>query len=199
VPRRLTWFIWLPLVVAPWLGAHCLAYLLVPPGGSELGHMEATEHAYLVYRAPILVACGITLLLAGVLLRAGEGLRARPRLEPPLRVFLLLPPLGFIVQEHLEALIASGAIHFDVVLDPTFLTGLALQLPFALAALLLTRALYAVGYGLGRVVARRLAIPRTVGSATCLLVRLPESATLIAPSVLALGHGQRAPPAAACS
>jgi hypothetical protein len=199
VPRRLTWVVWLPLVVAPWLGAHCLAYLLVPPHGSDLGHMQAAEHAYLVYGAPILVACGITLLLAGVVLRVGEGLRARPRTEPQLRLFLLLPPLGFIVQEHLEALIGSGAIQFDVALEPTFLAGLALQLPFALAALLLTRALYAIGYGLGRVLARRFAIPRTVGSATRLLVELPPSPTLVTPSVLALGHGQRAPPAAACS
>jgi hypothetical protein len=198
VSRRLTCVIWLPLVVAPWLGAHCLAYVLVPPGESEVGHMESSEHAYLVYRAPILVACGITLLLAGVLLRAGEGLRARPRLEPPLRLFLLLPPLGFIVQEHLEALIASGAIHYDVALEPIFLTGLALQLPFALAALLLTRALYAIGYGLGRALARRLAIPRTIGAVIRLLVRLPASATLATPSVLALGHGQRAPPSTAC-
>lgn len=196
MPRRLTWVIWVPLVVAPWLGAHCLAYVLVPPGG-DAAHMQATGHAYLLYRAPILVACGTTLLLAGVILRVGEGLRAHSRAGPPLRLFLLLPPLGFM-QEHLEALIGSGAIQSDVALEPTFLAGLALQLPFALAALLLTRALYAVGYGLGRVLAGRLAIPRTVRSAPRLLVRMPASATPAVPSVLALGHGQRAPPAMAC-
>jgi hypothetical protein len=196
--RRIAWVVWLPLVVAPWLGVHCLAYALVPPGSHEYGHAHASGHAYLVYSAPILAACGLTLLLAGVILGVGEGLRARPRAHPPLRLFLLLPPLGFVVQEHLEPLIGTGAVPYDVVLEPTFLLGLALQLPFALAALLLTRALYAIGYGLGRAFARMLAVPCTAGSATCLLVRLPASATLVAPSVLALGHGQRAPPATAC-
>src|SRR5215218_6224439 len=87
VRRRVTWVIWLPLVVAPWLGAHCLAYVLVPPGGHEHGQMHATGHGYLIYSAPILVACGITLLLTGVLLRVGEGLRDRARPHPPLRLF----------------------------------------------------------------------------------------------------------------
>ena len=196
--RRLTWVVWLPLAVAPWLGAHCLAYALASPGSHDYGHAHAGGHAYLVYSAPILAACALTLLLAGVIVGVGEGLRARPRAHPPLRLFLLLPPLGFVVQEHLEPLIGTGALPYDVVLEPTFLVGLALQLPFALAALLLTRALYAIGYGLGRAFARTLAVPFTAGAAACLLVRAPASATLVAPSVLALGHGQRAPPASTC-
>ena len=195
--RRLTWVIWLPFAVAPWLGGHCLAWALVPPGSHEYGHTHAAGHAYLVYSPPILAACALTLLLAGVILGVGEGLRARARPHPPLWLFLLLPPLGFVVQEHLEPVIGTGAIPYDVVLEPTFLVGLALQLPFALAALLLTRALYAIGDGLGRAFARMLTVPFTARSATCLLVRLPASATLVAPSVLALGHGQRAPPATA--
>ena len=77
--RRLTWVVWLPLAVSPWLGAHCLAYALAPPGSHDYGHAHAGGHAYLVYSAPILAACALTLLLAGVIVGIGEGLRAPDR------------------------------------------------------------------------------------------------------------------------
>jgi hypothetical protein len=117
-------------------------------------------------------------------------------LRPPIPLFAVLPPIGFTVQEYVERLIGSGAVPYDLVVEPTFLVGLALQLPFSLAALLLTRALYALGFGVGRVLARRLALSRPLRFAPPSLLHLPAAAMLVTPSVLATGHGPRAPPAA---
>jgi hypothetical protein len=147
---------------------------------------------------PALAVWGLTLVVAGVVLCIGEGLRGRRPSRPPVRLFTLLPPVAFVAQEHIERLVGSGSIPYDLTVEPTFLVGLALQLPFALAALLLTRALYALGFGVGRVLASRLALGRPLRQGPPALLRRPASVTLVGPSVLALGHGQRAPPAAAC-
>lgn len=197
--RQAVWAIALPFAVASWLGAHCLAYWLVAPGAE--GHMGLHAdhgHAWLGY-TPALAVWGLTLVLAGVMLCAGEGMRGGRPSRPPVRLFALLPPVAFAVQEHLERLVGSGSIPYDLVVEPTFLVGLALQLPFAIAALLLTRALYALGFRLGRVLAAKLGFGQALRHGPPALVRLPASATLVTPAVLALGHGQRAPPAAARS
>jgi hypothetical protein len=193
--HRAAWLIPLPLVVASWLGAHSLAYWLVSPGGT--GHMglhTVSGHGYLGY-APALAVWGLALVLAGLVLCVGDGLQGRRPSPPPVRVFVFLPPVGFAVQEYLERLIGTGGIPHDLVLEPTFLVGLALQLPFALAALLVAHALNALGFGIGRALARRLTFRRQVPGVPPSPLRLPASVTLVTPSVLACGHGPRAPPA----
>ena len=195
IRRTGAWAIAVPLAVASWLGAHCFAYLLVSSGAEHhMGVHAEHGHAWLGY-TPALAVWGVALVLAGVVLCLADGLRGRRPSRPPVRLFAFLPPIGFTLQEHAERLIGSGAVPYDLVLEPTFLVGFALQLPFALAALLLTRALYAIGFGLGRVLADNLALRRPLRYAAPALLQLPESATLVSPSVLALGHGQRAPPA----
>lgn len=197
--HRAAWLIPLPLVVASWLGAHSLAYWLVSPGGT--GHMAlhtVSGHGYMGY-APALAVWGLALVLAGLVLCVGDGLRGRRPSPPPLRVFVLLPPVGFAAQEHLERLIGTGGMPHDLMLEPTFLVGLALQLPFALAALLVAHALNALGLGIGRALARLLTSPRQVPGVPLSLLWRPASVALITPSVLALGHGPRAPPASCWS
>lgn len=78
--------------------------------------------------------------------------------------------------------------------EPTFLVGLALQLPFALGAVLLAYAVHALGLGFGRSVARTLALRRPIPATPLASLGPLPSATLIVPSVLAAGHGSRAPP-----
>jgi hypothetical protein len=196
--RTAAWVISLPLAVASWLGAHCLAYWLVSPGAEQHMGMHAEHgHAWLGY-TPALAVWGLALVVAGLVLCVGEGVRGRRASRPPVRLFALLPPAGFVVQEHAERLIASGSIPHDLVVEPTFLLGLALQLPFALAALLLTRALYALGFGLGRVLTGEVILGQWLRLRPPTLLRRPVSVTLVGPSVLALGHGQRAPPATGC-
>lgn len=195
--RTAAWVISLPLAVASWLGAHCLAYWLVSPGAERHMGMHAEHgHAWLGY-TPALAIWGLALVVAGVVLCVGEGLRGRRPSRPPVRLFALLPPIAFVVQEHVERLLASGSVPHDLIFEPTFLVGLALQLPFAVAALLLTRALYSLGVSFGRLLATRFTLGRAVRHGPPALVQLPASPTLVAPSLLALGHGQRAPPATA--
>jgi hypothetical protein len=197
--RRAAWLIALPVATASWLNAHCLAYVLAPPDptGSMHQHQMEQGHAYFA-SLPVFVAAGLTLLAAGLVLCVGEGLRGGPsRSQPPARLFALLLPLGFAVQEHLESLIASGSVPYDLAAEPTFLAGLVLQLPFALGALLLTRALYALGYGLGRLLARALPAARASSRLLLPVTRLAAPAALVPVAVLAPGHGPRAPPAAA--
>jgi hypothetical protein len=193
--RGAAWLIWLPLAVASWLGAHCFAYWLVSPGAEQhMGLHAERGHAYLGYTPAILI-WGLALALAGLVLCVGEGLRGRRPSRPPLRLFALLPPVGFAVQEHLERLVATGGIPHDLWTEPTFLVGLALQLPFALAALLVAYGLHSLGFGVGRTLSRALAVQRPVRCAPPSALSVPAPAALITTSVLAPGQGPRAPPA----
>jgi hypothetical protein len=197
--RRGVWLISLPLAVASWLGAHCFSYWLVSPGAEHhMGVHAEHGHAYLGY-GPAVAVWGLALVACGLVVCIGEGLHDRGPSRPPLKLFALLPPAGFAIQEHVERLVGAGGIPHDLVLEPTFLVGLALQLPFALAALLLAYALHAVGLGAGLTVSRSLAFGWPVASAPPALPRHPAAATPVASSVLALCHGPRAPPAARCS
>jgi hypothetical protein len=197
--RRVAWLVALPVATASWLNAHCLAYVLVPPAASEHMHHHAEGgHTYLG-STPVLIAALVTVLAAGLVLCAGEGLRGRTGgLGPPALLFALLPPLGFVSQELIEDLVRSGSLSAGLFTEPTFLAGFTLQLPFAVAALLLCRGLYALGYGLGCLLAARLAVTMRAAGPTPATHRRPVSVALIAPSVLAQGHGSRAPPALAC-
>jgi hypothetical protein len=196
--RRAAWLIALPVATGSWLNAHCLAYVLVPPDRAEHAHHHVDGGHTYFFSTPVLAAALVTVLAAGLVLCASDGFSgsAAPS-RPPVLLFALLPPLGFVVQEHVEGLIASGSLSAELLVEPTFLTGLALQLPFGVAALLLTRALYALGYGLGRFIARVLPAAFPVGRSPLAVTRLPEPPSLVAPSVLALGNGSRAPPAPA--
>jgi hypothetical protein len=196
--RGAAWLISLPLAVASWLGAHCFAYWLVSPGAEQhMGLHAERGHAYLGY-TPAIAVWALALVLAGLVLWVGQGLRGRRPSAPPLRLFALLPPVGFAVQEHLERLIGTGGIPPDLVLEPTFVVGLALQLPFAIVALLLAHALHAIGFGLGRVLARELVLREPICCAPRALWRVRTSTTLAALPVLAPGRGPRAPPLAGC-
>jgi hypothetical protein len=198
ISRRAVWMISFPLVGASWLGAHCLAYWLVSPGAEQQMGMHAEHgHAWLGY-TPAVAVWGLAFVVAGLVLCVSAGLRGRQPTRPPVRLFALLPPAGFAVQEHAERLIASGSIPHDLVVEPTFILGLALQLPFALAALLLTRALYALGFGLGRLLSGEFVLGRRLRLRPPSLLCRPASVTLVGPSVLALGRGPRAPPATGC-
>jgi hypothetical protein len=197
VRDRGAWLIPLPLTVTSWLGAHCLAYWLVSPGAERhMGMHAADGHAYLGY-TPAVALWGLALLLTGLVACVWAGLRGERRTPPPVRLFVLLPPVGFALQEHIERLIGTGGMPLDLVLEPTFVTGLALQLPFAVAALLLAHALSAIGFGVGRALSNRLAFRRLMPSAPAPRLRLAPLAAGATSAVLAPGHAPRAPPASA--
>jgi hypothetical protein len=181
--RRGVWLLSLPLAVAGWLAAHCLAYTLVAPHDHHGG----------VNAAPILIACAITVLLAVAI---HDGLRRAGPARIPAWPVALVPPLGFAVQEHLERLIELNELPVGTVLEPVFLVGMALQLPVALLVLTLARGVLAIGYALGRELAVAQA-PRPSSCAAVPVLPAPAAPELIRPPILATGHGGRAPPALA--
>ena len=189
--RGVVWLLSLPVVAVGWLGGHAVAYVLVAPDGHHRSLLlSESGHGYLG-AAPVVLACAATLAVAGLALAIHEGIRGESRARVPVWPLALVPPLGFIVQEHLERLIELNAFPFGAGLEPTFLVGLALQLPFALAAVTLARALHAIGHVIGRgLAARRSARPRAHARSW----RLPAwlGPKLVRP--LATGHGERAPP-----
>jgi hypothetical protein len=189
--RGLVWMLSLPLAVAGWLGAHSVAYVLVVPDPDHRAELLSDAgHGYLG-AAPLLLACAITLVLAGLALAILDGLRGGSRARVPVWPVALLPPLGFAVQEHLERLIELNAFPFEAVLEPTFIVGMALQLPFALAAVTLARAVLALGYLIGRAFAVRRSRPPAHPTDQ----RLPAWLGPKPVRPLAAGHCERAPPA----
>ena len=98
----------------------------------------------------IAAAALIVLALAARVLGAWSSPRTRLAAMP----FACLAPAIFVLQEHLEQAFASGAVPYAVALEPTFLPGLLLQLPFALVAYALARALLRLADGVRRLLGR---------------------------------------------
>ncbi len=57
----------------------------------------------------------------------------------PHRSFAVVPLVGFLLQEHLEHLVAARELEVTFFLSTPFVLGLALQIPFAFAALVVAR------------------------------------------------------------
>jgi len=175
--RRLTWLLTVPLMVGSLLAGHTVAYRLVdaPAGG----------HGYLHY-LPLVGAVLLALALCALVLEAVAVLRGEPRVSSPPLAFALLPVAAFVIQEHLETFLYSGT---SPLLEHVFLVGLAVQLPFGLAALLLARLLQSLARAVGLALAADEQAPHADGPALS-----PISVELRRLDVLALGYGERAPP-----
>jgi hypothetical protein len=172
------------------LAAHSLTYLFISARASEHG-AEMSERAssggpsYLVLFLGILAAT--TVVASGAQFLLG---RRGTQLSPWL--FFILPPFAFALQELSERLLRAEAFPFQAALEPRFMLGLLLQLPFGLLALLLARVLLRVVERLVCALARpktpRLAAPGSWSTRQPFdLPRIPA---------LALGYPQRGPPPA---
>jgi hypothetical protein len=170
---------------------HALAYRLTTPNAVEREHdLTATGHAYLAYLPGALAVCGVLVVVA-LAVELAHVLTDRRRARPAALPFAILAPAIFVCQEHLERLLHDGVFPWDAATQPTFVVGLLLQLPFAVAAYLLARLLLGVVRSLGRLFS---AVPR----ARVLPSTQPRPrARLVGPRVpaLALGYGSRGPPA----
>ena len=150
--RRLAWLLSIPLMLGGTEAAHWLAFRVVYPNPWERAQaLQASGHGYLGYW-PSVAGIGLALVVVAVMLAVRE--HARPGasssgLQPARLLFAALPPLAFALQEHVESLVHSGTIS-GVAEAPTFVVGLALQLPFALAAYVLARLLLEVAALVGR-------------------------------------------------
>lgn len=175
-------------MVAGSLSAHELAYWLVSPASSGRARLLAeTGHGYYEH-LPLVLGLLAAMALAALATRAAG--KWRDVRSASGWAFFALPPLAFTFQEHLERGL-SGAPWLSASLEPTFLVGLALQLPFALAAFMLARVLVSAAERLA-LPSRPAQPPRPVAR-TVLLV--PASRDLPPRrATLALGYAGRAPP-----
>lgn len=178
--NRLSWLLFVPLTAIGGLVAHVAVQAVAVPAH----HGARVPHSHIdIGHWPLCAAvCGVV-GLAGLAL---AGVRGRPA-RVPLWVFALVPPVGFAVQEEIFALsegLATPSAGLSLAL------GLTLQIPFALAAFLVARALLTFA----------VTVVRSFRGRAAALVRAPAffleplGATWPQPRAFVLGHGQRAPP-----
>ena len=193
VRRALTWLLTLPLIVVGSQVAHGLAYWWAYPIANVREAIIAhTGHGYLGY-APVLLGFLAGLELLVLLVLVWDSVRGNVDRELPSWVFLWLPLVGFVLQEHLERLIASGVFPWWAVETPTFWRGLVLQIPLGLLAYGVARVLRRAAHAVAAVIARRghgrvEVRPRSLAWTPATSVLLPR------PAPLALGAAGRAPP-----
>jgi hypothetical protein len=137
--RLRLWLVMLPLVAAGTQGAAALVDAFAPRSYKtvELFARSNGSHALL----PLAIALGAVVLLYALCSLAISTPGPR-RLHG--WAFACLPPLVFTVQEHVEYVLGHGHLPSTLVTNPIFLAGLLLQIPFAVAAYLVARALVTV-------------------------------------------------------
>jgi hypothetical protein len=185
---RAAWLTSLGLLGAGWITAHVLSYILFVPHAERGEMLSRTGHGY--FRPNDLIVLCVLVALAGTV---ALFFAPSPRSATSPYLLGLIPPVGFVIQEHVERTVSGGAFPAHLVTEPRFLVGLLLQVPFALAALLFARALVRFTHALrhGRGGMRRPKLAAVELSWTPTLELHP-----LLPSALALGRSERAPPLA---
>jgi hypothetical protein len=168
---------------------HAVAYRLVERSATERADLLAgTGHTYLQY-ASLAIAVLFVLALLALLAEVRATAAGRAATRPRLWMFGVVAPATFVVQEHLERVIADGAIPWETALQGTFVVGLLLQVPFALAAYALARLVLGVTGALARLLRRR---PQPRLRPRVSWPRVPS--TRLFSSALRTGLGARGPP-----
>jgi len=138
-----------PLTAVGTLVAHAVAYRLLRAPSEGV-------HGYLAHLPQLLTVLALPVLLA----LAVAGRSRAPKAWP----FAAASVAAFVAQEHLERLAHTGELPL-LVDRPVFLLGLVLQVPFAIVAWLVARALIRVAGSSSRRSLRRvstLLLPLTV-------------------------------------
>lgn len=190
--RSLAWLVAVPLMLTGSQVAHMLAYRIVYPQASiRLHALVETGHGYMGSLPLVLgAACAIVLLsLAVGVWDAGRGRTVRPL--PPW-AFAVLPVVGYAIQEYLERWLDWGFFPWYAGTQPSFVVGIALQVPFGVLAYLAVRFLLRGAKRLGLRLAR-VSPPRLRLAPPALLVPvsqpLPPHSSLLSRSL-----GRRGPP-----
>jgi hypothetical protein len=153
--RRLAWLVALPSMLAGTEAAHALAYRIIfPQSHVRVVALAISGHGYLAWLPLVLALCGAAALV-GLGAAALDAARGRTVGAVPPVAFALLPPLAFALQELLELSLHTGTFAWHAYAAPTFLPGLALQVPFAALAYLAARLLMRVAARIGRSFASR--------------------------------------------
>jgi hypothetical protein len=154
VRRVLAWLVAVPPMLVGMEAAHAVAYRLVFPESTLRGSvLAATGHAYAAW-LPLLLGIVGAVAVVGAGAAAVDVARGRDVRQLDAGAFALLPPLAFALQELLELSLHTGSVAWHAFAEPTFLPGLALQLPFALVAYLIARLVLRVAVKLGGLLAR---------------------------------------------
>jgi hypothetical protein len=186
--KRLAWFVTLPIAVIGCQSAHAATNVLL--GSPESARSELLlRHGPGAGLVPLLACVALAAVAAGLTGRAAgawsAGQTAAARLP-----FAIIAPALFVVQEHVETLFRTGAAPIGTVVEPTFLPGLALQIPFAIAAYAIARALIRLADGVRALVSSRGHVPRR---AARIAVR-PASLAAPRSERYRWAHSGRAPP-----
>lgn len=169
-----------PSIVGGVLAAHALAYRWAVPAGERASLLRDTGHAWQAY-LPLLLAAVLAVLAVGIV-RSTLSRGARPAAWP----FAVLPPLAFLLQEHLERLTYNGSLH--LALSTPVVAGVLLAIPFGLAAYAVARALLGLSEAAARALASR--PPRLTAAPA-----FASPASCPAPDAVALSAGfARGPP-----
>jgi hypothetical protein len=186
--RGAAWGLALPLALVGSQAAHAFAYSLVyPQAGTRALTLVATGHAYLSW-LPVAFAGAGAAAAVSLAVTALDAARGRPARRAPAWAFGLVPPAAFVLQELLELSLHTGTFGWRAILAPTFLPGLLLQLPFALAAYVAARLLLRAAEHVGRAF-----VPPLRGAAYVEVVLAPVPATLPV-RLVAASRASRAPP-----
>jgi hypothetical protein len=184
--RSLAWGVAMPSMAAGVFTAHWFAVLFgvarVEPSNEGAERVSTGGIGHLT----LLVGFVAALLLVAL----GRWFVARRGPGPSAGWFLVLPPLAFVFTELAERVFGVESLPFQAALEPRLAWGLALQVPFGLAAYVVARlALRAVEKVVSLLRRRRARPPRRRAEAPAwiwvLVPRVP---------VLALGYPQRGPP-----
>jgi hypothetical protein len=185
--RGSTWILTVLLAIAGSQAAHAAAYRVQYPGHAEHEHaLSATGHGYLDH-LPLFAAVAVAIAVVALALRVRAGAGARPRAWP----FAVLAPLVFALQEQLERAAAGAADPIAAAAEPTFVLGLALQLPLGVLAFAIARALVSIADRIAVALERPAPAPRGARA----LPRPPAVVRFVRVSPLALAGAERGPPA----
>jgi hypothetical protein len=184
------WVVAAALMVAGSLGAHLVGDLIgASPDGDHAEAARSGGHV-LAGAAPLFAGVVIVLVVAAVFGLVAMRIAPSARRTLPWLVWML-PIAGLLIQEALERVTFAELPGFTAAHDPSTVTGMLVQVPFALVLVWLARRLVIAARAVVHRFARRMqhrlrrGPPRWRAPAS---VRLPRIASV------ALGYSQRGPP-----
>jgi hypothetical protein len=152
--RRLPWLLSLGLIAVGSVTAHTLGYLAFAGSGERGAEVAESSHGPAAH-LPLVLAILAAAIVVGVVSRIVSTVRGRAPGGASARLFFVLPPLGFAVQEAIERFIHVESFPWNGLHEPAFLSAMLLQIPFGVIAYLAARWLTRVAVRLGRMLAGR--------------------------------------------
>jgi len=188
--RSLTWLVAVPLLLVSSQAAHFVAYRVVYPGTPfRTQVLLSTGHGYLD-RLPIAFGAAGAIALVALLVAAFDASRGHAARALPPWAFGMLAPAAFVIQEFLERSLHSGTFAWHTAAAPTFLPGLAAQVPLALLAWLAARLFLRIAVHAGRA----LTSPPPRRAPQALAVQAPDAPSTTRAHALARRLAERGPP-----